>query len=358
LLFVGSGYIHRSNVKVSVLDSLKLKIRYNQLINVNDIFKLKVNGIDRTGSTFSSLDGLTFKWEFIQGSDLLVQVEAPGTARKYLTQAIYLKGLKAGYATVRVSIIEPGYEQVVSTEVKLIIVDPFEITPIKPVYLLPTSKYQFGLDLLTINMDNRVAHTPIQIPHTNYNWSVLASDTSFPSVKNCGIFSSGVKEEVTHIEVAEVRMPENTAQAAINVVFPHMLTVEMADITEHVNQMKHADFAQMLEQISGDLHFQAPNKSNMHIFVEEHFYVMRISLLDKNDNLIHRSTNLRFEVSSPHLSLLDILHTDATGAIMVFKTPKIDQESMKFQAKFRLSTVKSETGEEFAFETTSRLNIE
>lgn len=85
-----------------------------------------------------------------------------------MTEAIYLKGLKAGYATLRVSIIEPGYEKVVPAEIKLIIVNPFEITPLKPVYLLPTSKYQFGIDLINIRMDSRLERSPIQIPHPNY----------------------------------------------------------------------------------------------------------------------------------------------------------------------------------------------
>jgi len=70
-----SGYIHRTNVKVSVLDYLTLKIRYNQLISVNDTFKVKVTGKDRMDSPFNSLDGLRFKWEFIQGTDLLAKVE-------------------------------------------------------------------------------------------------------------------------------------------------------------------------------------------------------------------------------------------------------------------------------------------
>ena len=170
-----------------------------------------------------------------------------------MTEAIYLKGLKAGYATLRVSIIEPGYEKVVPAEIKLIIVNPFEITPLKPVYLLPTSKYQFGIDLINIRMDSRLERSPIQIPHPNYQWSVLDSEGSFPSVKNTGSFFSGVKEEVTHIEVNELQMRENTAQATINVVLPYILTVEMADITDKVYEMKDKSFGQILDQISGDI---------------------------------------------------------------------------------------------------------
>ena len=37
----------------------------------------------------------------------------------------------------------------------------------------------------------------------------------------------------------------------------------------------------------------------MHIFVEDHYYVMKISLFDKNNNLITRSESMRFDVSSP-----------------------------------------------------------
>lgn len=72
-------------------------------------------------------------------------------------------------------------------------------------------------------------------------------------MKNTGSFFSGVKEEVTHIEVNELQMRENTAQATINVVLPYILTVEMADITDKVYEMKEKSFGQILDKISGDI---------------------------------------------------------------------------------------------------------
>lgn len=89
---------------------------------------------------------------------------------------MYLKGVNPGYATVSASVIEPGYENVSPIEVKLTIIDPVEIIPTKPVYLLPASVFKFGLDNLVITQEDKIEKYPIALPNRNYKWQVLQDE--------------------------------------------------------------------------------------------------------------------------------------------------------------------------------------
>jgi len=109
------------------------------------------------------------------------------------------------------------------------VVDPFQIQPRVPVFILPTSKFQFGLEKLKAYKDEK---EPIKLPSPNHTWRfVVKSDSG--KINDNGVFSSGLKEGETQIEVVDVRETTNTAETVINVVHPFKLLVNIQDITEH-----------------------------------------------------------------------------------------------------------------------------
>jgi hypothetical protein len=57
----------------------------------------------------------------------------------------YVKGVSPGAAVLKVAVIEPGYEHIVPVEVTILVVDPFVIEPKGPIYILPTSQFDFSL---------------------------------------------------------------------------------------------------------------------------------------------------------------------------------------------------------------------
>jgi hypothetical protein len=60
---------------------------------------------------------------------------------KLHSDALFLKGLRTGVATISVRINEPGYEHIEPSLVTLTITEPFVIIPSNTVYLLPTSSF-------------------------------------------------------------------------------------------------------------------------------------------------------------------------------------------------------------------------
>ena len=82
---------------------------------------LTVQGYDKEGNVFSSLEGLVFEWKIESGEDIVKIVtlkEAHQRAseikrgieyHKQHSDVLLLKGLKSGVATISVRIIEKGY---------------------------------------------------------------------------------------------------------------------------------------------------------------------------------------------------------------------------------------------------------
>lgn len=133
---------------------------------------LTVVGYDDDDNIFSSMDGFRFDWAITEGNDIVKRYSAPDTGSKqaHQTDYFFIRSLKAGFATVSVKLEEPGYEGVKIVNKKLTVVDPFIILPAEPVYILPTSEFQFSLAHLDMEADG-TEHRPIKIPNAQFKWS-------------------------------------------------------------------------------------------------------------------------------------------------------------------------------------------
>lgn len=67
-----------------------------------------------------------------------------------------------------------------------------------------------------------------------------------------GIFESGISEGPSVIEVIDVQMPNNTAEASINVVLPVRLQVAVVDVSDYKSEWSKASEIIEQEQESQD----------------------------------------------------------------------------------------------------------
>jgi len=56
------------------------------------------------------------------------------------------------------------------------------------------------------------------------------------TVSDSGILESGISEGPSVIEVTDVQMPNNTAEASINVVLPVRLQVAVVDVSSYTSE--------------------------------------------------------------------------------------------------------------------------
>lgn len=98
----------------------------------------------------------------------------------------FLKALENGMTTIKVEILEKGYEKVAPSTVTLTIIDPFLILPAQPEedqapddetqfqipYILPTTQFEYKLVLVKNQNNQGVTLQNIPIPSDKYTWKM------------------------------------------------------------------------------------------------------------------------------------------------------------------------------------------
>jgi hypothetical protein len=130
-------------------------------MNTGDITKINVNAFDENNNMFSSVKGFRFHWtitdgnivqllklsqEKIQVGQLRLEVE-----KKFHSDIILLKGINTGKVFLTAGILEGDYTGITSDQRKLYVVEPFEIFPSDPLYILPSNKFNFDIELISTN---------------------------------------------------------------------------------------------------------------------------------------------------------------------------------------------------------------
>ena len=148
---------------------------------------------------------------------------------KMHSDALFLKGLKSGSATLSVRIMEPGLEDIESAAVSITVTEPFVVIPSNTVYMLPTSKFHFDLAKVSLR-DSEMHFAKISLPSKQYSWSTLDSDKG--DIGEDGVFISKDREGFVNILVTDQFIANNSAESSVKVVFPQLLDLEIADVTE------------------------------------------------------------------------------------------------------------------------------
>ena len=190
-----------------------------------------VVGYDDEDNIFSSMDGFRFDWSIVEGQDIIKKFSAPDTGSRNLhhTDYFFIRSTQPGFAEVAVKLEEPGYELIKRVTKRLTVVDPFIVKPSEPVYILPTSEFQFSL--VHLDMDSEgVENRAIKVPDPQYKWSTEHGQIGL--MGNDGKFRSKIVEGQAEILVVDQNMKNNTAEGSIHVVHPYRLEVSIRDVTE------------------------------------------------------------------------------------------------------------------------------
>lgn len=128
-----------------------------QSFRVGNYQKLYLRAEDALGNTFTSLEGLRFRWNIVSGGhalgmpktrESLISLTQPRReieASGYHSDVILVEGKATGVANVTAVIEEPGYENVPLAWTLIYVSEPFGLIPSAIIYLPPRAVYEFKL---------------------------------------------------------------------------------------------------------------------------------------------------------------------------------------------------------------------
>ena len=228
-------------------DFFRVRINFGEVKKIfieksfNKIFSgekglLKVKAYDKFGNIFSSLQGWKFKWEIKEGKNFgeLIKISKEGQMKiseirkniekYYESDYIILKGIQPGKIVVKVDLLENLNTNIQINEIEIFIVEPFNIIPKKPIYLMIKNTFDFNLMYIRQNKiipDNEKKY---------FSW--------FVENKNCGKIDKYGKfysfENICHtkIIVKDNRLNEyNYDETFVYVVYPNNINLGYSEIT-------------------------------------------------------------------------------------------------------------------------------
>ena len=228
-------------------DYFKVKIGFAQVNkisiekNFNKIYcgeksELHVLAHDKYGNIFSSLEGWKFKWIIISGENFaeLIKISKDGQKkisdirknieRNYDSDSIIIRGIQPGIITVRVEILEDDFYGKIYSEIKIYVVEPFNIIPQDPVYLMPKSNFNFDL---IYSLQKR------KIPSNErkyFKWEV--TNKTCGEIDKYGKFTSSNIVCNTKVIVRDTRLNQyNTDEGFVYVELPNNINIGYALIS-------------------------------------------------------------------------------------------------------------------------------
>jgi len=139
------------------------------------------------------------------------------------------------------------------------------------------------------------------------------------------LFFSKDREGFVNLLVVDQYIKNNTADGSVKIVFPHLLDIEIVDVTQEMLNEKIVitdDFTRSFTEQLG-----IRDWDNNWILVEGNFYLMKVFLFDRDKQPIHLTENLVFN------NILDRTHFD------IVRLNKINSE---FIVRAKLHTQKDQ----------------
>jgi hypothetical protein len=185
-------------VEIAKIARIEIFSRFRQLSR-GDSQHLAVRAFDKEGNVFSTLDGFRFDWDVVSGAHNIRRIPIKDSHMKahghshleswVQSDDFVLKAIEPGYTTLRVKILEDGYEQVPPASINITIVEPFIIQPKdeskfrsisskdqididEVIRILPTS--EFDLELLQVDKTENevIKFFDINVPSPKYLWQI------------------------------------------------------------------------------------------------------------------------------------------------------------------------------------------
>ena len=208
----------RSEILVSAITRLEVITRVRRLA-IGELEAIQVQGYDRFGNTFSSLEGLEFEWTLDEKKLKIVKSDQYDLSLERLrleqsgkqSDMLIVEGYRAGKTSVSVS-----NSGVKSNTVTMSVVEPFKIDP---------SMISFPVCGST-NLGIRSFLTgPVELPNKSFSFSVPSSVRQNLVVDSSGKVKSLTKSPlITSVTVTDKRTDDNEESARICVGIPESLT--------------------------------------------------------------------------------------------------------------------------------------
>lgn len=146
-------------------------------------------------------------------------------------------------------------------------------------------------------------------------------------------------------------MPNNTAEASINVVNPYRIEVKIRDVTNSTKmaqlhaQDTNSDFLTAFA-LGADDFYDAENAeffvpeldlADTHILVEDHYYSLKMFIFDKDGHQITLTDNLRFNSLNLDDKYVSVVQKNAIGSEIVIYAKKITEPIKKINSVHGLS---------------------
>ena len=242
--------------------------------------------------------------------------------QKVHTDMLFLKGIRTGTAVLSVKLVEPGYESVALTYVTLTITEPFVVIPQKTVYLLPTSKFQFQLAKVSLQ-NNDMQFFPLQLPSKQYEWNIDVEEKG--DIGEDGLFISKDKEGMVHVLVVDKHIANNTADGSVKIVHPALLDIEIQDVTEQM--LVQTTLLNPELSFADQLKIDTKSWESNWILVEEHIYLLKVFIFDRDKMMIELTENLIFS-NFINPEYFQILKTNKISSEIIVRATKATKEKI------------------------------
>lgn len=101
------------------------------------------------------------------------------------------------------------------------------------------------------------------------------------------------QEGFSGIIVVDQNIKSNTAESSVRVVFPSLLDIDIADVTDQLHKYKNL----LIDDLNNPFTEQLGVKSwdNNWVLIEDHYYLIKLFLFDKDKNNIFLTDNTVFK---------------------------------------------------------------
>lgn len=181
---------------------------------------------------------------------------------------------------------------------------------------------------------------PIALPSHQYQWNIDLEDKAL--ISDDGLFYSKDKEGFVNVLVVDQYIANNTADGSVKVVFPHLLDIEVVDVTTQISDPQKSI---VLKDGSGKTYYEQLDLKDWDsnwILIEGNYYLMKVFLFDRDKHPIFLTENLIFNniLDPAHFEIIKLNPIHSEFVVRAKKATRPDQKLLVVSI---LQEIKSET---------------
>ena len=300
-----TGNTIKCEARVAYINRVEILTRL-RTVYVEDFETLEIIAYDDENNSFNSLEGFKFSWTITQKETLaafqsfkesnvqVTQIRQAIEDNGSRTDQIVLKGQKIGEIGVKTEIDDRDYRGI-GTDIRVYIIEHFDITPKGPIFMLPCSSIEFHLNIIRTRDFNKEPKQ-IQLPNKNYRFD---TDNGFTgTIEQNGRLVLGEHRDPFILKVFNSQKIDNMISREITVTDPYELVLYIKQLSAHEIDMYTQNKFNYFDS-SPYNHKKFDNNWNL---LKEESYLLMPVLLDENNNRIY-TDNLDFEWETDRNSL-------------------------------------------------------